>query len=98
MKLPVRLAALAAAALVATACTPQTSSNSASDTDDQSGTLRVWLFQEVGNTPKEKVVDSVVTAFAKAHKARRSTSSTSRSTPAPSASRPPSTTRSPPPT
>ncbi|MFF3937611.1 extracellular solute-binding protein [Streptomyces phaeofaciens] len=68
MKLPVRLAALAAAALVATACTPQTSSNSASDTDDKSGTLRVWLFQEVGNTPKEKVVDSAVTAFTKAHK------------------------------
>jgi N,N'-diacetylchitobiose transport system substrate-binding protein len=31
------------------------------------GTLRVWLFREVGNTPKEKVVDSVVAAFEKAH-------------------------------
>ncbi|MFG3090981.1 extracellular solute-binding protein [Streptomyces antibioticus] len=68
MKLPVRPALLAAAALVvATACTPQTSANSASGTDDRTGTLRVWLFQEVGNTPKAKVVDSVVTAFEKAH-------------------------------
>ncbi|MEU3616095.1 extracellular solute-binding protein [Streptomyces sp. NPDC006872] len=68
MKLPTRLAVLAAAALVATACAPQTSDNSSSDTDAKTGTLRVWLFQEVGNKPKEQVVDSVVTAFEKAHK------------------------------
>jgi N,N'-diacetylchitobiose transport system substrate-binding protein len=55
-------------ALVVTACAPQTSTNSASDKDEKSGTLRVWLFQEVGNKPKEEVVDSVVTAFRKAHK------------------------------
>ncbi|MER5430783.1 extracellular solute-binding protein [Streptomyces sp. NPDC002588] len=66
MKLSVRLTALAALVLTA-ACAPQTSSNSSSDTDDKSGTLRVWLFQEVGNTPKQKVVDSVVAAFEKAH-------------------------------
>lgn len=63
-----RLAVLAAAALVATACAPQTSDNSSSDTDAKTGTLRVWLFQEVGNKPKEQVVDSVVAAFEKAHK------------------------------
>ncbi|MEH0578357.1 extracellular solute-binding protein [Streptomyces sp. B21-108] len=74
MKLPslptltTRLAVLAAAALVATACAPQTSDNSSSDTDAKTGTLRVWLFQEVGNKPKEQVVDSVVAAFEKAHK------------------------------
>ena len=68
MKLPSRLAVLLAAAAVVTACAPQTSSNSSSEKDEKSGTLRVWLFQEVGNKPKEKVVDSVVAAFEKAHK------------------------------
>ncbi|MFI5796125.1 extracellular solute-binding protein [Streptomyces sp. NPDC051677] len=66
--LPTRIAVLAAAALVVTACAPQTSDNSSSDTDAKTGTLRVWLFQEVGNKPKEQVVDSVVAAFEKAHK------------------------------
>lgn len=66
MKLSPRLTVLLTA-LALTACAPQTSSNSSSDKDDTSGTLRVWLFQEVGNTPKEKVVDSVVAAFEKAH-------------------------------
>lgn len=68
MKLSVPIAGLTAlAALLATACTPQTSSNSSSGKDDKTGTLRVWLFQEVGNAPKEKVVDSVVADFEKAH-------------------------------
>ena len=66
MKLAPRLAVLLTA-LAVTACAPQTSTNSSSDKDDKTGTLRVWLFQEVGNKPKEKVVDSVVTAFEKAH-------------------------------
>jgi N,N'-diacetylchitobiose transport system substrate-binding protein len=68
MKLAPRFAVLVAAAAVVAGCAPQTSDNSSSDKDDQSGTLRVWLFQEVGNDPKAKVVDSVVTAFEKAHK------------------------------
>ncbi|MFI5685665.1 extracellular solute-binding protein [Streptomyces sp. NPDC051636] len=68
MKLPARLAVLAAAALVVTACAPQTSDNSSSGKDEKTGTLRVWLFQEVGNKPKEQVVDSVVADFEKAHK------------------------------
>lgn len=67
MKLSVRIAALAVAALIVSACAPQTSTNSSSDKDEKTGTLRVWLFQEVGNEPKEKVVDSVVAAFEKAH-------------------------------
>ena len=66
MKLAPRLAVLLTA-LVVTACAPQTSTNSSSDKDEKTGTLRVWLFQEVGNKPKEKVVDSVVAAFEKAH-------------------------------
>lgn len=68
MKLAPRFAVLLAAAAVVAGCAPQTSDNSSSDKDDQSGTLRVWLFQEVGNDPKAKVVDSVVAAFEKAHK------------------------------
>ncbi len=75
MKLPVRsarlgasVAALALAGLTATACAPETSDNSSSGQDEQTGTLRVWLFQEVGNAPKEKVVTSVVDAFEKSHK------------------------------
>jgi N,N'-diacetylchitobiose transport system substrate-binding protein len=61
------LAALVAAGLTATACAPQTSDNSSSGKDDKSGTLRVWLFQEVNNAPKEKVVDAAVADFEKAH-------------------------------
>ncbi|MGW7290666.1 extracellular solute-binding protein [Streptomyces sp. NPDC054847] len=60
-------AALALAGVTATACAPQTSGNSAQQ-DDKSGTLRVWLFQEVNNKPKEQVVDAAVAAFEKAHK------------------------------
>ncbi|MGC5037813.1 extracellular solute-binding protein [Streptomyces sp. DT190] len=72
MKLSPRLVGLGAlAALLATACAPQTSGNTSSDKDEKTGTLRVWLFQEVGNAPKEKVVDAVVADFEKAHKGTR---------------------------
>ncbi|MEG3630073.1 extracellular solute-binding protein [Streptomyces poriticola] len=66
MKLPVRLALLLTL-VAATACAPQTSDNSSSGKDDKTGTLRVWLFQEVGNQPKEAVVDTVLADFEKAH-------------------------------
>lgn len=46
---------------------PQTSDNSSSEKDEKTGTLRVWLFQEVSNAPKEKVVDAAVDTFEKAH-------------------------------
>ncbi|MER6694682.1 extracellular solute-binding protein [Streptomyces minutiscleroticus] len=65
-RMSVSVAALLAAGLTATACAPQTSDNGSAG-DEKSGTLRVWLFQEVNNKPKEKVVDSVVAAFEKAH-------------------------------
>lgn len=71
MKLIARIAApsaaLVLAGLTATACAPQTADNSAKG-DDKSGTLRVWLFQEVNNKPKEQVVDAAVAAFRKANK------------------------------
>lgn len=71
MKLSARIAAPAAAlvlaGLTATACAPGTSDTGAKG-DEKTGTLRVWLFQEVGNKPKEKVVDAAVADFRKAHK------------------------------
>ncbi|MFJ7997235.1 extracellular solute-binding protein [Streptomyces sp. NPDC096310] len=70
MKLTVRMAtpvaALVLAGLTATGCAPGTSDTSATK-DEKSGTLRVWLFQEVGNKPKEKVVDAAVAAFREQH-------------------------------
>ncbi|MFJ9035496.1 extracellular solute-binding protein [Streptomyces sp. NPDC102406] len=73
MKLPVRLSArtvlpLTALVLAATGCAPGTSDNSGSAKDERSGTLRVWLFQEVNNAPKKKAVDTAIDAFEKAHK------------------------------
>ncbi|MPY53498.1 extracellular solute-binding protein [Streptomyces sp. K1PN6] len=61
------VAALVIAGLTATACAPQTSDNSSSGKDEKTGTLRVWLFQEVTNKPKEQVVDETIAAFRKAH-------------------------------
>ncbi|MEU7280837.1 extracellular solute-binding protein [Streptomyces sp. NPDC045431] len=72
MKLPARIPRLAATAaalvslLLAGACAPQTSGTSPKK-DEKSGTLRVWLFREVNNTPKERVVDAAVAAFEKRH-------------------------------
>ncbi|MFE6667711.1 extracellular solute-binding protein [Streptomyces sp. NPDC057697] len=71
MKLSARIAAPAAAlvlaGLTATGCAPQTSDTAAKG-DEKTGTLRVWLFQEVGNKPKEQVVDAAVADFKKTHK------------------------------
>ncbi|MET9673299.1 extracellular solute-binding protein [Streptomyces sp. NPDC006482] len=68
MKLPAPVVATATALLLAgltaTACAPQTSTGKAA-TDEKSGTLRVWLFQEVSNKPKEQVVEQAVAAFEK---------------------------------
>src|SRR5262245_35438305 len=69
-KPPLRIAAPTAAfllaGLTATSCAPSTSDNSTKK-DEKSGTLRVWLFQEVNNKPKEKVVDDAVATFEKEH-------------------------------
>jgi N,N'-diacetylchitobiose transport system substrate-binding protein len=62
------LAALLVTGLAAaTGCAPSTASNGSSGTDAKSGTIRVWLFQEVNNAPKAKVVDQAVARFAKEH-------------------------------
>ncbi|MFI8289666.1 extracellular solute-binding protein [Streptomyces sp. ms191] len=70
MKLAARIAApvtaLVLAGLAATACAPQTSDGKAA-ADEKSGTLRVWLFQEVDNKPKEQVVDAAIAAFEQRH-------------------------------
>ncbi|MEU8978302.1 extracellular solute-binding protein [Streptomyces sp. NPDC048309] len=68
-----RTAAALAALAVATACAPQTSDNSSSGKDEKTGTLRVWLFQEVNNAPKQKVVDAAVDTFRKARKGTKVT-------------------------
>ncbi len=59
-------AALLLAGLTATACAPQTSDGKAV-ADEKSGTLRVWLFQEVSNKPKEQAVEQAVAAFEQRH-------------------------------
>ncbi|MGW1024144.1 extracellular solute-binding protein [Streptomyces sp. NPDC002577] len=78
MKLPASarmtasVAALVLAGFTATACAPGTS-DSSSTKDEKSGTLRVWLFQEVNNAPKQKVVDAAVAAFEKTHQGTKVT-------------------------
>lgn len=70
MKLSARmaasLAALVLAGLTATACAPQTSGGGSAK-DEKTGDLRVWLFAEVNNKPKEQVVNDAVAAFKKSH-------------------------------
>jgi hypothetical protein len=63
LRLAAPAAALVLAGLTATACAPSTSSNSESSKDSKSGTIRVWLFREVNNAPKEKVVKEAVAEF-----------------------------------
>nr|WP_111601185.1 extracellular solute-binding protein [Streptomyces sp. Amel2xB2] len=66
----VPLAALALAGTLLAGCAPSTSGGGPQK-DEKSGTLRVWLFREVGNGPKERVVDGVVRSFEKRHKGVR---------------------------
>ncbi|MFG2225525.1 extracellular solute-binding protein [Streptomyces sp. NPDC048644] len=60
-------AALALTALTTAACAPSTAGPGAAG-DAATGTVRVWLFREVDNTPKEKAVQQAVSAFTAAHK------------------------------
>jgi N,N'-diacetylchitobiose transport system substrate-binding protein len=64
-----RFVLLAAACSVALAgCAPVTSSGpTAQSGDEQTGQLRVWLFDEVNRGPKEEVVKQAVTEFQAAH-------------------------------
>lgn len=70
MRVSARIAApvvaLALAGLTATACAPSTDDGGAKK-DEKSGTLRVWLFKEVNNKPKQDVVTDIVEKFKKSH-------------------------------
>ncbi|WP_425470464.1 extracellular solute-binding protein [Saccharothrix australiensis] len=48
-------------------CAPVQSGPAATGADQQTGQLRVWLFDEVNRGPKEAVVKEAVTEFEKAH-------------------------------
>ncbi|MFH8410029.1 extracellular solute-binding protein [Streptomyces sp. NPDC018019] len=61
-----RTAALVLAVVTAAGCAPSTSGGGAKE-DAKTGTLRVWLFQEVNNKPKEAVVRKAVADFKAAH-------------------------------
>ena len=67
MKIARTAAAAALAALALTSCAPPTSNNAASSSDEQTGTVRVWLFSEVNQDPKSAVVKEAVTEFEAAH-------------------------------
>ncbi|RKR85933.1 carbohydrate ABC transporter substrate-binding protein (CUT1 family) [Micromonospora pisi] len=66
MRKPLALAALIALALVAGACAPSTGTPTES-TDEKTGTLRVWLFDEANRAAKEAVVSEAVAEFTAAH-------------------------------
>ncbi|GAA3848148.1 extracellular solute-binding protein [Saccharothrix violaceirubra] len=62
------LAAVAVSAAVLAGCAPVQSGPAASSgTDEQTGTLRIWLFDEVNRAPKEAVVKEAVEEFQKAN-------------------------------
>ncbi|MDA2813922.1 extracellular solute-binding protein [Nocardiopsis sp. RSe5-2] len=64
---PVRAAALVGLAAVLAACAPAQTDGASSGADEMEGTLRVWLFSEVDQEPKEAVVDEAVAEFEDAH-------------------------------
>lgn len=64
-KLATALAVVGAMALAA--CAPPTAENSEPTANEETGTLRVWLFSEVNQDPKETVVNEAVTEFEAAH-------------------------------
>ncbi|MFJ8041699.1 extracellular solute-binding protein [Kitasatospora sp. NPDC096147] len=61
-----RLVLFAAAGAVLAACAPGTASSTKS-ADQQTGTLKVWLYDEANRAPKEKVVAAAVADFKAAH-------------------------------
>lgn len=60
------LAAITLGAL-AIGCAPPQAANDSPQTDDTTGELKVWLFQEASNAAKEAVIDEATTEFEKAH-------------------------------
>ncbi|MBW4718941.1 extracellular solute-binding protein [Saccharothrix obliqua] len=69
MRVAKRWAAVAAglAVTVLAGCAPVQSGPAATGADQQTGQLRVWLFDEVNRGPKEAVVKEAVTEFQNAH-------------------------------
>ncbi|GLZ32774.1 ABC transporter substrate-binding protein [Lentzea sp. NBRC 105346] len=65
MRLKRLMAVLGAGVLVA--CAPVQSGPTSSGTDEKSGQLRVWLFDEVNRAPKEGVVKDAIAEFESAH-------------------------------
>lgn len=63
----IALIAMSLALAAATACAPPQASNPVSTADEETGTLRVWLFSEVNQTPKEQVVNEAISEFEGAH-------------------------------
>ena len=66
MRLRRTFTAVAALALLA-GCAPTQSAPAASGGDEQTGTLRVWLFDEANRAPKEAAVKDAITEFKAAH-------------------------------
>ncbi|KIH97221.1 ABC transporter substrate-binding protein [Streptomonospora alba] len=64
---PIRAGALLGLAVLLAACAPAQTDSAESGADSMEGTLRVWLFSEVDQEPKEKVVDEAVAEFEAAH-------------------------------
>jgi N,N'-diacetylchitobiose transport system substrate-binding protein len=63
-----RTLAVAALGALAIGCAPpQASNDTAQQSEETTGELRVWLFQEASNAAKEAVVDEAKAEFEKAH-------------------------------
>ncbi|WP_434451401.1 extracellular solute-binding protein [Lentzea sp. E54] len=65
MRLKTLVAVLGVGAVVA--CAPVQSGPTSSGTDEKTGQLRVWLFDEVNRGPKEAVVKEAITEFQGKH-------------------------------
>ncbi|GAA3724432.1 N,N'-diacetylchitobiose transport system substrate-binding protein [Spinactinospora alkalitolerans] len=64
---PARAGALLGLAALLAACAPAQTDTPGSGADEMEGTLRVWLFSEVDQEPKEQVVDEAVAEFEADH-------------------------------
>ncbi|QBI54025.1 extracellular solute-binding protein [Streptomonospora litoralis] len=64
---PARAGALLGLAVLLAACAPAQTDTSGAGADKREGTLRVWLFSEVDQEPKEQVVGDAVAEFEAAH-------------------------------
>ncbi len=62
-----RACAVLGLAALAVGCAPAQTSGTGSGADETEGTLRVWLFSEVDQAPKERVVEAAVTEFEDQH-------------------------------